>query len=955
MASRPDASSASIKSIVKSVKFVRRYHVLLIIAFIGLAVAANILAPFWKIKASANAVPISAPGEYASLERIDHLFPGTGTDNIASVILESDTPIRDDARAYMASLADRLRSDTKAVRAVVDMSSDPLTAPVAQSADRRSIFIQTWLRGALGSPEGLASVEAVRASVHALPGPKGVRPYVTGPAATAAARAAAADQYGALLVLAVVVTTAGLVLALTRSLLVAGGVLVTAYLALAIALPVQSMLGPSWRGSPTAFSLALTIALTVGASLAYTLLLKNYRLHVHADVNDDAAFTRAYRSTTPTIVGSSCVFAVVLIAAEVIDLPELQGFGVSAGMAVAAATLLVLTLAPGWARRAGQRPLAQRSALPVWAARLRLCAWVFRRPALTLAVIAVIILGCAAQLPGMKVSFSEPGMLPQGAEPDAGYAVATRHFTANRLFPQTVVIEGHHDLRNPAGLLAIDRVTRQLMAVPGTRLVQSASWPAGLPWPDATLAHQLGELNGQLQSDALSAAPLTTAITRLPATVDQLTSSLDQFQHSVNRGVAGLAPLGTSLDELHSSVTRLNDTANTLSHDADPVRQWMAGFPDCATDILCAQALKVIQPVDSLLGEMSQLTSSTKGLSDVLTTATQNVSTAVGTITDIRRTLADVRPLIDESATTLNRLMPRLTRLTAFINVLADDLSNSPAGGFYLSQQAIDAPSYQAVKTLMLSADGHATRLFVYAEGDIFGADGARVAAAVVPAVAEATKYGPLADSAVDSTGVGSVVNALGSRWHVDFRTALVTSVVLILLISSVTLRSIRAGMTVAAATLAGFVTGLGTCVFVWSHLLGAQISWTAPLISLIIVAAVGGDDAFRLTARALPRPRAKAERGVSYYGGAAPAFATVLIWAAAVFIWVTAVAGSTAVLTSSFGQIAAIVGSSLALSYVGFRALLIAAASWRVTRNPRHVSAPPRALRVASNEPPPS
>ena len=174
------------------------------------------------------------------------------------------------------------------------------------------------------------------------------------------------------------------------------------------------------------------------------------------------------------------------------------------------------------------------------------------------------------------------------------------------------------------------------------------------------------------------------------------------------------------------------------------------------------------------------------------------------------------------------------------------------------------------------------------------------MAAAVIPAVAEATKYGPLADSAVDSTGVGSVVNALGSRWHVDFRTALVTSVVLILLISSVALRSIRAGMTVAATTLAGFVSGLGTCVFVWSHLLGAQISWTAPLISLIIVAAVGGDDAFRLTARALPRPRAKAERGVSYYGGAAPAFATVLIWAAAVFIWVTAVAGSTAVLTLS-------------------------------------------------------
>jgi putative drug exporter of the RND superfamily len=910
-----------------SMKFVRRFYVLLVLAWTGVAVGVNFLAPCWKVSPLADTAPISAPAHDASLAQIDRMFPGTGTDNIAYVVVESGAPIQDDTRAYIGSLTDRLRNDTHAVRAVVDMSSDSLTAPIAYSADRRSVYVQTWLQGGLGSPEGLTSVEAVRAIVHAAPPPRGLRSYLTGPAAAAAR--AAAHEYGELAVLAVIVATAGLVFAVTRSLLIAGVVLLTAYLALAIALPMQTILGPlSDAAPPSAFSLAITLALTVGASLAYTQLLNN-RLRLQTAVNDDA-LTQAYRSITPIIVGSAAVLVGALVVAEAPDLPELRGIGISAGIAIIAVMLLVFTLAPGWAGRHPHRPPTQRSLLLARAMRLRMCAWLFRRPRATVAVVVVIVLGCAVQLSGMKVSFHEPGMLARGAEPELGYAAAARHFTANRLFPQTVVIESRDDLRNPAGLLAIDRVTRELMAVPQVRLVQSASAPAGLPWPDATLAHQFGDLNRQLQSDALSASPLTTGILGLPKTVDQLTASTDQLHQSLTRGVSGLSPLSASLNQLRSNMTRINDTANTVSRYADPVRQWVAGFADCTADVLCAQIVKVIDPIDNVVGDMSQLTASTKGLSDGLTTITQTANTAVRTLTDLRRTVAELQPLVDQLALTVKRVMPQLTQLTAFINVLTDDLSNSEAGGFYFPQQAIDGPGYQTVKRLMFSADGHATRLLVYSDGDVFGADGARTTAAIAPAVANATKYGPLAESAVHTTDVGFVDNAHAPQWHVDLRTTLAVSLILIFAICALMLRSLRAGLAIAAATLAAFVSGLGISVFLWSHVFGAQINWTAPLVSLIIVVAAAGDDAFRLTTPTLQKLRGKPKRGAGYYVGGSPIIAAVLICAVVVLVWVAALAGPTAVVTSSFGQISAITGFSLTLSYVGFRTLLIAAAAWQ-------------------------
>ena len=98
-------------------------------------------------------------------------------------------------------------------------------------------------------------------------------------------------------------------------------------------------------------------------------------------------------------------------------------------------------------------------------------------PVLVAAIGLVALL--ALPLAGMRVGWNEIDATPSGSESNRGYAAADRHFPANQILPTAVVVTADHSLRNPAGLLALERVSRALMAIPGVRSVQSASRPAG--------------------------------------------------------------------------------------------------------------------------------------------------------------------------------------------------------------------------------------------------------------------------------------------------------------------------------------------------------------------------------------------------------------------------------------------------------------------------------------------
>ncbi len=70
-------------------------------------------------------------------------------------------------------------------------------------------------------------------------------------------------------------------------------------------------------------------------------------------------------------------------------------------------------------------------------------------------------------------------------------------------------------------------------------------------------------------------------------------------------------------------------------------------------------------------------------------------------------------------------IRPQLHQLTDYLNELATQFQGSAAGGFYLPQRAFTDPRYVDVLHQLISADGRATYLLVYGDGDESGADGA--------------------------------------------------------------------------------------------------------------------------------------------------------------------------------------------------------------------------------------
>ncbi len=108
----------------------------------------------------------------------------------------------------------------------------------------------------------------------------------------------------------------------------------------------------------------------------------------------------------------------------------------------------------------------------------RLGTHVARWPAPILVASGVFVLIMMIALPRVPIGWDEAAATPSAAESNRGYRAADRHFAPNQLLPTQVMIETDHDIRNPAGLTAIERITAAIMAIGGVRMVQSATYSA---------------------------------------------------------------------------------------------------------------------------------------------------------------------------------------------------------------------------------------------------------------------------------------------------------------------------------------------------------------------------------------------------------------------------------------------------------------------------------------------
>jgi RND superfamily putative drug exporter len=829
----------------RAARFTGRWAALVVLVWIAAAGLANLTVPqLERVVAthSRSFLPSDAPSVVAD-NRSAELFDQPPGDNFNYVVLERDRPLQPTDRRYYDTLVAALRSDPEHVTSVTDLWSVPLTESAAQSRDGQAVQLMVQLSGRLGTSAASGSVAAVRDTVHRLSPPAGLQVYVTGPGSTLADAFAAIDHQMLTITAATVVVIALLLLVAYRSPVAAAIPLTSVGLALAVARPLVAALAGSGLVEVSLFTVALIAAMILGAGTDYAIfLIGRYHEGRRRGLEPATSLTVAYRGVAPVIIGSALTMAVALGCLSLARISMFRSVGTACAIGVLVGMLAALTLTPALIALAGHRGLLEPRRSIVAHRWRRIGVIVARWPGPILATSAGLIIILTLPLASMRTGWNEPSDTPADAESSRGYAATDRHFPANQLMPDVVTVEADHDLRNPAGLIAVERITRQLIEIPGVRTVQSASRPAGTVPDEATLAYQSGVVGKQFGDGIESLTDRLNRIGDLDAVLNQLSATVDQLGRGMAGGATGLHEVGSAADDMRAGMDGLQSNATAMSGYLDPLRRFVDNTPDCPVNPICTLVTRVVEPVDSMVASSTELSGGAAKLTSGSGTATAALAQMSQTVRSLRDVLNQAQEATRELRGVADSISPQVRELSGYLRELADDFRGSAAGGFYLPSRVLSDPRYREVLGALMSPDGHATDLLVYGDGQEWGPDGAQRARQIQTAVAEATKEGALTPVSVELAGVGPASRDLQALVRHDTVLLVAATLALIFLIVAVMLRSPVAALVVVGTVIVSYASALGVSVLIWQHVLGHPLHWAVAPMAFIALVAVGAD-----------------------------------------------------------------------------------------------------------------
>ncbi|WP_158016057.1 MMPL family transporter [Mycobacterium basiliense] len=802
----------------------RLANLLVIAAWIAVAVIANslvALTPGASGNTSSALLPQDARNSTAT-KRIAEAFPGTGTNAIAYLMLDGRDALGPADQQYYDAAVSALRADTRHVGSVLDWWADPLTAPLGTGPDDRSAIAVVWLVGQAGTDQARESLAAARTVVRDLPPSVGLRARIVVPATTVGMPVHMTAWQGAVLVTAAALIAGLLLLRARRSRLTVGIALLTAALSLAVTWPLAALARRDHGATLSAFavfSTTLAAVLAIGTITASVVLVSRLRSDTGAPALVPLG-RRAYRDSLPALALPAACVALLTGPLLLARTPALHSVGM-ATLGVVVALAASVTLLPALLGLAGQPSSSQSDdAAPTRASSIPRAA----------VVTAVVLAICAVPVIGMRFALAENPAGPAATS-------TTRSLPWNPL-PDVVVIEAANDLRDPAGLIAIDQVSHRLMEIPGVRKVESAAWPAGVPWQDASLTAAAGKLSDQLDRGAGSFMPQVTAIKTLGSIVNQMSGAVDQLDTSVQAGLAGAAQIQQNVELLLSGTRNIKGLTVELSGYLDPVRGYVGGVENCPADMLCTAARKVVDPVDRVVDDVTLLSDGADRIAAVSRRTVGAFATAPQVMAQMRSALAQLQSFVPNLETTIQDTLPQLVQVSAFLRNLRLDFASTGEGGFYLSGKAIADPSYQHVRQTMFSSQGTVTRLLVYSDRDKLDLGAATRAQQLEIAAGKAMKYGSLVDGKVTVSGAAQMAaDVRGALTH----DAVLLALVLLAVVLAVSMwRGALGGVVVGVGMLLAYLAALGISIALWQDLVGSPLQASVPLVSFAALLTCG-------------------------------------------------------------------------------------------------------------------
>ena len=822
----------------------------IVLFWIVVAVLVNVIAPQLEVVGELHAAPMApedAPSMIA-MKRMGANFKEFNSNSTIMIVVEGQKPLGPDAHAYYDEIIRRLRQDPEHIQHIQDFWGDTLTAAGAQSPDGKASYVMLNLAGEQGQTLANEGVQAVRKVIEETKAPPGVQAYVAGPAALTDDLHVIGNASLARITLITLAAIAGMLLVVYRSIRTTLIQLFLTFLGLLTARGVVSVLATHGAFGLTTFAGNILTMLAIAAGTDYGIFIfGRYREDRGIGLNRDDSYYATLKSVAPVIVGSGLTIAGATYCLSFARLPYFSTMGAPVAIGMVVIVAIAVTLGPAVLFLGSRVGLYESKRPPQSRFWRRVGTAVVRWPApIFVASLFVVLIGIVA-IPGYKPAYNDRYYLPKDAPVNVGFAAADRHFSQARMNPDILMVEADHDMRNPADMLVLNKISSNVMHTEGIAMVQNITRPLGIPIQHSSIPFQTSiqgqtnNMNLPFQRDQLANQLKTIDETNVSIDIleKQYQLSLEQTKLTQDSAARSQALLETT-QELRDNIANFDDQFR-------PIRNYFYWEPHCFDIPLCAATKSLFESLDGV-DKVTDQTGAVQVDTDKLADLAPKLTAL------LPQTIASMKASRDLSLASYNSQKALLDQLeaandtalamgAAFDGAKNDDL-------FFLPPEAFDNPDFKRGLVMFLSPDGKSARMFITHESDPATVAGIGRVESERKAAQEALKMSSLSNAKIYLGGVAATYKDMAEGARYDLLIAVVSSLTLIFMIMLILTRSAVAAAVIVGTAGSSIAASFGISVLIWQDLFGKQVQWLVMLMSVIILLAVGSDYNLLLVSR---------------------------------------------------------------------------------------------------------
>ncbi|BCO71581.1 membrane protein [Mycobacterium intracellulare] len=783
-----------------------------------------------------------------AMKHIGKVFNEFNSDSAVMIVLEGDKPLGDEAHHFYDQIVRKLEADTKHVQHVQDFWGDPLTAAGSQSSDGKAAYVQAYLAGNQGESLASESVAAVRKIVDSVPAPSGVKAYVTGAGALIADQHSAGQKSLQKVTIITFVVIIVMLLWVYRSIITVFSTLFMVVIEVMAARGVVAFLAYNNIMGLSTFAVNILVLLAIAAGTDYAIfILGRYQEARGLGEDREKAFYTMFHGTAHVVLGSGLTIAGAMYCLSFTRLPYFQTMGIpcAVGMLVAVAAALtlgpaVLTVGSFFKLFDPKRKMRTRGWRRVGTA-------IVRWPGPILAVsVAIALIGLLA-LPGYQTNYDNRLYLPPSVPANIGYAAAERHFPASRMNPELLMIETDHDMRNPAGMLVLDRIARGVFHIPGVARVQAITRPLGTPIEHTSIPFQISMQNTtQVENQQYMHQRMDDMLKQ----ADAMQQSIDTMQRMYNI-TSQMAAVTHHMDGLtHEMLDVTNTLRDNIANFDDffrPIRSYFYWEKHCF-DIPGCWSLRslfdALDGLDQITEKFTYLAGDISQLDALMPQMLAQMPPMIATMTTMKQMMLTMH----SSMSSLYDQMDVMSQNSTAMGQAFDAAKNDDS--FYIPPEVFDNPDFKRGLKMFLSPDGHAARFIISHEGDPATPEGISHVEPIKNAAKEAIKGTPLEGAKIYLAGTAAVYKDMRDGSKYDLMIAAIAAASLILIIMLIITRSLVAAVTIVGTVLISLGASFGLSVLVWQDIIGFKLHWMVLAMSIILMLAVGSDYNLLLVSR---------------------------------------------------------------------------------------------------------